>query len=110
MQLVWHQQINCVQLCLGDPLCFTHARVNKAKFASFRCMGSVRYLSTSTLKSNSKATPVHFVKVDRWSHLDSSGIFFHSFDEHKNTFIVPVIESLVCWQFHRFDFVNVSEV
>lgn len=48
-------------------------------FVSSRCMESVRYLPTLTLKSNFETTLVYFVKVDQWSCLDSSGIFFFFF-------------------------------
>lgn len=52
--------------CCGSPLtrtCVFSYCINV--FVYFRCMESVKYLPMFTLKSNYKATPVQFVKVDQ---------------------------------------------
>ncbi len=73
-------------------------------FVSFRPMESVRYRPTLTLKSNFKATPVHFVKVDRWSHLDSSGTFFIHLIPQKHMLKVSKLKMLKLKMLTYFDF------
>lgn len=48
---------------ISQLLWFTSYCINV--FVYFRCMESVKYLPMFTLKSNYKATPVQFVKVDQ---------------------------------------------
>lgn len=56
-------------------------------FVSFRCMESVRYLFTLTHRSNFKASPAQYVKVDRWL---VNCVFCIHLPNHRNKYEV-------CW-------------
>lgn len=94
----------CVDLVISLVMCAC-VHTYTCLFVSFRCMESVRYLPTSTLESNFKATPALFAKVDRWSQYDSSRIFFFHLITQRHIYKVTVTESV-----YFVGTVNVSEV